>query len=46
MDLTCSVEQLENLHKERKRNIAKAGREGLVFKHLSTDEEINTAVVC
>lgn len=43
VDLTCSVEQLEqNLHKERKRNIAKAGREGLVFKHLSTDEEINT----
>jgi lipid II:glycine glycyltransferase (peptidoglycan interpeptide bridge formation enzyme) len=42
VDLTCSVEQLEqNLHKERKRNIAKAVREGLVFKHLSTDEEIN-----
>jgi len=43
VDLTCSTEQLEqNLHKERKRNIAKAVREGLVFKHLSTDEEINT----
>ena len=42
LDLTKSKEELEqNLHKERRRNIAKAEREGLVFRHLTTNSEIN-----
>lgn len=42
LDLSKSKEELvQNLHKERRRNIAKAEREGLVFKHLTTEKEIN-----
>ncbi|MFT3754078.1 MAG: GNAT family N-acetyltransferase [Paludibacter sp.] len=41
LDLTKSKQELEsNLHKERRRNIAKAEKEGLVFKHLAGTEEI------
>lgn len=46
LDLTIPVEELEhNLHKERKRNIAKAVKEGLVFKHLTEIDEINDVVL-
>ena len=46
LDLTASEEELEkNLHKERKRNIAKAQKEGLVFKHLTEREEIDDVVL-
>jgi serine/alanine adding enzyme len=45
LDLTLSVEELEqNLHKERRRNIVKAEKEGLVFKQLTELEEINDVV--
>lgn len=45
MDLTKPIEELEqNLHKERRRNIAKAEKEGLVFKQLIRKEEINDVI--
>lgn len=41
LDLTKSPEELEqNLHKERKRNIAKAEKEGLEFRHLTDLNDI------
>ncbi len=46
LDLTLSVADLEqNLHKERRRNIAKAEKEGLVFKQLNDLDEINAVIV-
>ena len=46
LDLTVSVDELEHkLHKERKRNIAKAEKEGLVFSQLTEKEEINDVVL-
>jgi serine/alanine adding enzyme len=45
LDLTKSREELESLlHKERKRNIAFAIKEGLRFKHLTEPNEISEVV--
>lgn len=45
IDLTLSVEELtQNLHKERKRNISKAEKAGLIFKKISSEEEINMLI--
>ena len=46
LDLTLSVKELEdNLHKERRRNIAKAEKEGLVFRQLNELNEINDVIL-
>lgn len=42
LDLTVSINDLyQNLHKERRRNIKYAEKEGLVFKELTTSREID-----
>lgn len=46
IDLKKSKEELvENLHKERKRNIAKAEKEGLTFKVLNDEKHIETVIL-
>ena len=45
LDLTLSINELEqNLHKERKRNISKAEKEGLVFKQINELDELNNVI--
>jgi len=45
IDLKRTEKELEDqLHKERKRNIAKANNEGLIFKVLNDEESIKTLI--
>jgi len=45
LDLTKTKEELElNLHKERRRNIAKAEKEGLLFNVLTSEPDIHEVI--